>query len=83
VFLLGSLREIENPDPSQDSDTDTVLICAGDAEKPISCQYFEIEDQISLGTPWCKRFQIHPKCCGDINHCDVLMYAPDPRDGYR
>lgn len=49
----------------------------------IECPFFEPSTQTEDNKPFCTHFQINPVCTGDINRCDVLMFAPDPRDGYR
>jgi hypothetical protein len=67
----------ETPNP-QGTDTVISIGCR------IDCPYFSKEDGDSGSVElWCSRFQIVPECQGDINNCDVLMFAPDPRDGYR
>lgn len=66
-------------------ETDT-LISVGE---PVPCRYFdpagtdEGADASQRSLPFCRHFQINPRCEGDLNKCDVLMFAPDPRDGYR
>lgn len=75
------LTECTDDKPDNSNETDT-LNAVGDR---IECPYYGISDEgnVSSDKPWCTRFQIHPKCTGDVNRCDVLMFAPDPRDGFR
>jgi len=56
--------------------------------QPIRCTFYSEEVTGKPGRfdtlePWCMKFQLIPKCGNDINCCDVQMFAPDPRDGYR
>lgn len=64
----------------EEGKTDTIVSVG----ERIDCQYFQKRETIEgREEPWCTLFQIVPECTGDVNKCDVLMFAPDPRDGYR
>jgi hypothetical protein len=75
---------IPSPLQPQDRGADTgesdTIVSVGER---IDCLYFVPSDQSESATCFCTRFQIHPTCDGDLNRCDVLLNAPDPRDGYR
>ncbi len=48
------------------------------------CSYFSKEENREGEIePWCRLFQLYPECDGDIEHCDVHMFRPDKREGYR
>lgn len=71
---------MQQQDPPADSPDSDTLISVGER---IECPFFIPSNQSEALKQFCTRFQISPICDGDVNRCDVLMFAPDPRDGYR